>query len=92
MYGESDLGGGHVSETNPTYNATSVHPTIQRCKDGNEDANMNPMKGISTRQHWHCPSCGVSVTTFVTPVEPPSHPCPKKANRITSLQQQEKEK
>jgi hypothetical protein len=52
---------------------------------------MNPMKGISLRQRWYCPSCGVAVTTFVQPKEPPVHPCRKKANRITNLQLEKEE-
>lgn len=49
------------------------------------------MKGISLKQQWHCPSCGVSVTTYVTMPEPPQHPCVKKARRIISLQPKKEE-
>lgn len=44
------------------------------------------MKGISLRTDWHCPHCGVSVSTYVTLPEPPQHPCVKRANRIINLQ------
>lgn len=52
---------------------------------------MKGMKGISRAQYWHCPSCKVSVTLYVEPVAPPTHPCPKKGKRTTNLQQQKEE-
>lgn len=52
---------------------------------------MTAMKGISLRQEWHCPSCNVQVVTYVTTPAPPYHPCPKKAGRITNLQQKKEE-
>jgi hypothetical protein len=52
---------------------------------------MTPVKGISLRQEWHCPNCGVTVTTFVSLPEPPQHPCQKRARRIISLQQKKEE-
>jgi len=47
--------------------------------------NMNPMKGISLKQHWHCPRCQVSVTTYITLSTPPQHRCVKAANKPKPL-------
>ena len=50
---------------------------------------MNPMKGISLKQHWHCPRCKVSVTTYITLSTPPQHRCQKAANQPKPLQPSE---
>ena len=50
---------------------------------------MNPMKGISLKQHWHCPRCKVSVTTYITLSTPPQHRCLKAANQPKPLQPSE---
>jgi hypothetical protein len=47
--------------------------------------NMNGMKGISLKQHWHCPRCKVSVTTYITLSTPPQHRCVKAANQPKPL-------
>ena len=47
--------------------------------------NINPMKGISLKQHWHCPRCKVSVTTYITLSTPPQHRCLKAANQPKPL-------
>ena len=52
---------------------------------------MNPMKGISLKQHWHCPKCKVSVTTYITLSTPPQHRCLKAANQPKPLQPSEGE-
>ena len=52
---------------------------------------MNPMKGISLKQHWHCPRCKVSVTTYITLSTPPQHRCLKAANQPKPLQPSEGE-
>ena len=48
--------------------------------------NMNGMKGISLKQHWHCPRCKVAVTTYITLSTPPQHRCIKAANQHKPLQ------
>ena len=55
---------------------TLTHPTY----------NMNGMKGISLKQHWHCPRCKVAVTTYITLSTPPQHRCIKAANQHKPLQ------
>jgi len=50
------------------------------------------IKGISLRVSWRCPHCGVHVDTFVTLPEPPTHKCPKRANRVIQLQREEDNK
>jgi len=58
---------------------TLTHPTY----------NMNGMKGISLKQHWHCPRCKVAVTTYITLSTPPQHRCVKAANQPKPLQPSE---
>jgi hypothetical protein len=53
-------------------------------------SSMETMKG-NTRTDWHCPTCGVTLTTFVVLTDPPSHPCPKKAMRHINLQPKKEE-
>jgi hypothetical protein len=47
------------------------------------------IKGISLRVSWRCRHCGVHVDTFVTLPEPPTHKCPKRANRNIQLEKEE---
>lgn len=46
------------------------------------------MKG-NNRTQWFCKSCGVKVTTYVTLKYAPTHRCPRKAERVISLQPKE---
>lgn len=47
------------------------------------------IKGISLKVSWRCPHCRVHVDTFVTLPEPPTHKCPRKANKVIRLEREE---
>lgn len=45
----------------------------------------NPMKGVTLKRRWYCPTCLVTLTTYVTVTEPPTHRCGRRANQHIQL-------
>lgn len=42
------------------------------------------------KSEWVCRVCGVKVTLYITPSEPPTHTCQKQRNQVTNLTKKEK--
>jgi len=43
------------------------------------------------KQVWECKFCKVKVTLHIKPLEPPTHACAKRANRVIQLENKETE-
>ena len=48
---------------------------------------FHPMKGVSTKKRWRCDVCEVTVTTYVTLSEPPTHSCKKQTGKTIPLKE-----
>jgi len=40
------------------------------------------------KQVWKCQACGAKITLYIRPVEPPTHACKKRANRVIELKEE----
>ena len=61
---------------------TQPTPTLART----DHANVGNVEGYGNmKTKWRCERCGVTVTLYVNPSQPPTHPCSKKLKQTLPL-------
>ena len=71
-------------------NTQKKTPTSDRQAVGNvEHAEGSDPSVAKNKTVWHCPRCGIRVTTYVPVTQTLTHPCVRKANKTIPLQKEE---